>query len=204
MSETREMSAVAVFCGSSPGRRPEHAALAEALGRALARRSLTLVYGGGRVGLMGVLADAVLENGGRAIGVIPRALARKEVAHDGLTELEVVATMHERKARMAELADAFLALPGGLGTLEELFETWTWGQLGIHGKPLGLLDPAGYFDHLVAFLDHAVGEGFVRAEHRGMVRRHRVPEDGDPGALLDRLAAYRAPEVKKWLEREET
>jgi len=204
MSERHDLSAVCVFCGSSPGRRPGHAALAEALGRALARRSLTLVYGGGRVGLMGVVADAVLAEGGRAVGVIPKALARKEVAHEGLSELEVVTTMHERKARMAELADAFLALPGGLGTLEELFETWTWGQLGIHGKPLALLDTADYFDHLVAFLDHAVAEGFVRAQHRAMVRRHRVPEDGDPGVLLDRLAAYRAPRVEKWLEREET
>lgn len=204
MSETRDLSAVCVFCGSSPGRQPEYASLAKSLGGALARRGLALVYGGGRVGLMGVVADAVLAEGGRAVGVIPKALARKEVAHEGLSELEVVATMHERKARMAELADAFLALPGGLGTLEELFETWTWGQLGIHGKPLGLLDTTGYFDPLVTFLDHAVAEGFVRAQHRAMVRRHRVPEDGDPGVLLDRLAAYRAPRVEKWLEREET
>lgn len=201
------LSAVCVFCGSSAGRRPEYRRLAEELGAALARRDLTLVYGGGRVGLMGVLADAVVGAGGCARGVIPRALARKEVAHDGLTELEVVATMHARKARMAELADAFIALPGGLGTLEELFETWTWAQLGIHRKPLGLLDienpgdssGASYFDHLVAFLDHAVAEGFVRPQHRQMVLR-----DGAPEALLDHLAAYHAPTVEKWLDRGET
>jgi len=208
-----------VFCGSSPGRRGEYRSLAEVLGRTLARRGLDLVYGGGRVGLMGVVADAVLDGGGRVIGVIPEALARKEVAHDRLTELEIVDTMHRRKARMAELSDAFVALPGGLGTLEELFEIWTWGQLGIHGKPLGLLDTVpdgdgggdgggsveggGYFDHLVAFLDHGVTEGFIRPQHRAMVRRHRVPEDGDPGVLLDHLGTYRPSGVEKWLDRSE-
>jgi len=192
------MKRVCVFCGSSPGARPEYARLAAELGRALARRRLTLVYGGGRVGLMGQLADAVLAAGGEVLGVIPRALATKERAHPGLTDLEVVETMHERKARMAELAGAFIALPGGLGTLEELFETWTWGQLGIHAKPLGLLDGNGYFDHLIRFLDHAVEERFVQPEYRGMVVVASAPE-----ALLDHLASYQPPAVPHWLHRRE-
>lgn len=204
-----QLSAVCVFCGSSPGRRPEYRALAEGLGRALAERGLTLVYGGGRVGLMGVVADAVLAGGGQVVGIIPQALAEREVAHGDLSRLEVVTTMHERKARMAELSDAFIALPGGLGTLEELFEAWTWGQLGIHRKPLGLLDlelgkETTYYGSLVTFLDRGVAEGFVRREHRAMVRRHTVPGDGGPEVLLDHLAAYRAPKVEKWLEEGET
>lgn len=193
------MKRVCVFCGSSPGARPGYRALAGALGGALARRRLTLVFGGGRVGLMGQVADAVLAAGGEAIGIIPRGLFRKEVAHEGLTELEVVGTMHERKARMAELAQAFIALPGGLGTLEELFETWTWGQLGIHGKPLGLLDGNGYYDHLIRFLDHAVAERFVKPEYRAMVMVSQDPED-----LLDLLAVYRPPAVARLLGRGET
>lgn len=192
------MKRVGVFCGSSAGARPEYGRLAAELGRALARRRLTLVYGGGRVGLMGRLADAVLAAGGEAIGVIPKALATKERAHSGLTELEVVETMHQRKARMAELAGAFIALPGGLGTLEELFETWTWGQLGIHAKPLGLLDGNGYYEHLIRFLDHAVEERFVRPEYRGMVIVAAAPE-----ALLDRLASYEPPAIPKWMDRRE-
>lgn len=192
------MKRVCVFCGSSPGARPGYAWLAGELGRALAQRRLTLVYGGGRVGLMGVVADAVLAAGGEAIGVIPRGLAEKEVAHRGLTELEVVETMHDRKARMAELSQAFVALPGGLGTLEELFEAWTWAQLGIHAKPLGLLDGDGYYDHLIRFLDHAVEERFVKPAYRGMVL-----VASDPEGLLDRLATYRPPDVPKWMDRRE-
>lgn len=188
------MRRVCVFCGSSPGARPEHARATRRLGEALAARGLGLVYGGGSVGLMGVLADAVLAAGGEAIGVIPRALQECEVGHLGLTELHVVETMHERKARMAALADAFVALPGGLGTLEELFEAWTWGLLGIHGKPLGLLEVEDFYAPLIAFLDHAVAHGFVREAHRAMLL-----VETQPGALLDRLAAYRPPPVRPWL-----
>ncbi len=173
---------VVVFCGSNPGKDPAHVASAQALGRALVRRGLGLVTGGGRVGLMGAVADAVLQAGGEAIGVIPRSLFRKEIAHDGMTELHVVETMHERKAKMAALGGAFVALPGGLGTLEELFEVWTWSQLGLHRKAIGLLDPAGYYDPLLQFLDHAVDERFVRPEHRKLLAVATEPE-----ALLDAL-----------------
>lgn len=196
---TADLRRVCVFCGSSPGGRPEYRRLATDLGRALARRRITLVFGGGHVGLMGELADTVLAEGGEAVGVIPHGLFRKEVAHEALTDLEVVATMHDRKARMAELADAFVALPGGLGTLEELFETWTWAQLGIHDKPFGLLDSDGYYDHLIRFLDHAVEERFVKREHQRMVLVAADPDD-----LLDRLAAYRPPVLPKWIDSEET
>jgi uncharacterized protein (TIGR00730 family) len=171
-----------VFCGSSFGASPLYADAARELGRRLVRRGIGLVYGGGDVGLMGVVADAVLAAGGPVWGVIPRALADREVAHRQLTSLEIVGSMHERKARMAELADAFLALPGGLGTLDEWFEVWTWAQLGIHAKPLGMLNVAGYFDPLLAFVDRTVDEGFVSPRHRGL-----VSVDGDPERLLDRL-----------------
>jgi len=178
------MRRICVFCGSRMGASAVYREAARDFGARLAERGLGLVYGGGRVGLMGVLADAVLAGGGHAWGVIPRALADREVAHGSLTELELVTSMHERKARMADLADAFVALPGGLGTLDEWFEIWTWAQLGIHHKPLGLLNIEGYFDPLLAFLDRAVAEGFVHPEHRAM-----AAVDDDPARLLDRMLA---------------
>ena len=173
-----------VYCGSRPGVRPAYAEAARALGALLAAEGVGLVTGGGRVGLMGVVADAVLAGGGEATGVIPQALADREVGHDGLTALHVVGSMHERKAAMADLADAFVALPGGLGTLEEIAEVLTWAQLGLHGKPCGLLDVEGYYAPLVAFVDHAVAEGFVGADARAALVVER-----DPAALLDRLLA---------------
>ena len=173
---------VTVFCGSAAGRNPRYAEAARAFARALVRRGLGLVTGGGRVGLMGVVADAVLEQGGEAVGVIPRLLATRELAHDQMTRLHVVETMHERKALMATLAGAFVALPGGMGTLEELFEALTWAQLGIHHKPVGILDVGGFWAPLEQFLDHAVEEGFLRPEHRPLLLRA-----DDPDALLDLL-----------------
>lgn len=174
---------VTVFCGSAVGHDPRHAEAARTFGRALVRRGLGLVTGGGRVGLMGVIADAVLEAGGEAIGVIPRLLATREIAHDGMTHLHVVETMHERKALMATLGGAFVALPGGMGTLEELFEALTWAQLGIHRKPVGLLDVGGFWTPMERFLDHQVTAGFLRPQHRSI-----LVGDADPDALLDLLA----------------
>jgi uncharacterized protein (TIGR00730 family) len=192
----RELKRVCVFAGSSPGRLDAYADCAAALGRDLAGEGISLVYGGGRVGLMGVLADAVLAQGGEVVGVIPEALLAKEVAHAGLSQLRVVASMHERKATMAELSDAFVALPGGLGTLEELFEVLTWCQLGLHSKPCALLNAGGYYDHLFAFLDHAVSERFVRAEHR-----HMLLVEATPRRIIERLRAWVPPRVDKWLDR---
>ena len=191
-----ELRNVCVYCGSSAGRDPAYVAAAGALGRALVSRGLGLVYGGASVGVMGAVADAVLGLGGRAVGVIPEALVRKEIAHGGLTELVVTSSMHERKTRMAELSDAFVALPGGIGTLEEIFEAWTWGQLGLHAKPFGFLNVSGYWDGLISFLDHAVRERFVREPHRAMLVVSEDPEE-----LLDRFAAWRAPEVPKWIRK---
>lgn len=191
-----DLRRVCVFCGSSSGTRPEFEDAAVALGRLMAERGLELVYGGASVGLMGSVADAVLATGGRVTGVIPEALVAKEIAHPGLTELRVVASMHERKAAMAELADAFVALPGGYGTLEETFEMITWTQLGLHHAPVGLYDIDGFFDHLGRFLDHAVAEGFVKPAHRDLVL-----VDDDPGRLLDRVARFEAPVVPKWIDR---
>ncbi|HVS13790.1 MAG TPA: TIGR00730 family Rossman fold protein [Thermoanaerobaculia bacterium] len=188
-----------VFCGSSPGAHPAYRVAAERLGATLVERGWELVYGGGNVGLMGVLADAVLARGGRVTGIIPDGLLRREVGHAGVTELRVVGSMHERKASMAELASGFVALPGGIGTLEEIFEVLTWAQLGIHDKPCALLDVAGYYRPLVGFLDRVVEQRFARAEHRAML----MLED-DPGRLLDRFESYRAPTVAKWLDRDET
>ena len=193
------IKSLCVFCGSNLGADKAFAAVAGGLGRLLAQSDVTLVYGGGRVGLMGVLADAVLEAGGRAVGVIPRGLWDREVGHRGLTELHVVESMHERKALMASLSDAFVALPGGLGTLEEIFEVWTWGQLGIHRKPCGFLDAAGYFASLMTFLDQAVVAGFIRPQHRSS-----AIVDSDPERLLDRLNHYEPPDVQKWLGPHET
>jgi uncharacterized protein (TIGR00730 family) len=180
------VASVCVFCGSSAGSAPEYAGAARALGRALAARGLELVYGAGHVGLRGVLADAVLQAGGRVVGFIPRALAGRELAHQGLSELHVVGTMHERKAAMADRAGAFVALPGGFGTADELFEILTWAQLGIHAKPVGLLNVQGYFDPLLAWVERAVQEGFVRDTHRGMLL-----VGDDPEALLE--AVLREP-----------
>jgi uncharacterized protein (TIGR00730 family) len=193
------MQRVCVFCGSNSGARPEYAAAARDVATALVRNDLELVYGGGRVGLMGVVADEVLRLGGRAIGVIPRNLLLREVGHTSLTELRVVETMHERKALMAELSDAFIALPGGLGTLEEIFEVWTWAQLGMHRKPCGFLDVAGYYDSLMEFLGHSVRERFVREETRAVAILER-----DPETMLARFRAYVPPAVEKWIDRDET
>jgi uncharacterized protein (TIGR00730 family) len=188
---------VCVYAGSNAGTRPEYAEAAGALGTELARRGIGLVYGGGRVGLMGAIADAVLEAGGEAIGVIPQALMDRELGHRGLTELEVVGSMHERKARMAELADAFVALPGGIGTLEELIEVYTWSQLGIHAKPCGVLDADGFYGSLLGLLDHMVAEGFLRGEHRGVML-----SDADPAGLLDRMGSWTPPAAHKWIDLE--
>ena len=193
------MIRVCVFAGSSLGALPGFATAARALAAALLSRRMSLVYGGARIGLMGVLADAVLEGGGQVVGVIPEHLAVKEVAHRGLTDLRVVGSMHERKMLMADLSDGVVALPGGLGTLEELFEMLTWAQLGLHARPCGLLEVEGYFDKLLGFLDEAVTRRFIRPEHRALLLA-----DGDPGRLLDRMAAYRPPETEKWLDRATT
>jgi len=191
------MQRVCVFAGSSAGGGDAYRRAAVALGEAMAGRKLDLVYGGARVGLMGVVADVMKDAGREVIGVIPQALVDLEVAHHGIDDLRIVGSMHERKALMADLADGFVALPGGLGTCEELFETLTWAQLGLHAKPCGLLNVAGYFDPLRAFMRHAVAEGFVRDEHDRMV----LVADG-PAALLDAMAAYQSPVVDKWIDRE--
>jgi uncharacterized protein (TIGR00730 family) len=185
---------LAIFCGSNPGARPEYIGAASALGTLLCERGIGVVYGGSSVGLMAALADTMLENGGDIIGVIPRMLVQREVANNALSDLRIVESMHERKAMMAELADGFMALPGGIGTLEEFFEIWTWAQLGMHDKPCGLLNVAGYFDGLLEFLDRAVTEKFVREVHRGM-----VVVESDPAALLARFEAYEPPRVVKWI-----
>jgi hypothetical protein len=183
-----------VFCGSSVGFSDAYAEAARAAGRAIASRGLRLVYGGAMVGLMGEIADSALAAGGDVVGVIPMALVEREIAHAGLTEIHHVKSMHERKAMMADLSDAFLALPGGVGTLEELFEVWTWAQLGHHTKPVGILNVERYFDPLLAFIDQQCREGFMRREHREMLVVER-----DPERILVRFEAYRAPSVAKWI-----
>jgi len=187
---------VCVFCGSSLGARPSYASAAAGLGRLLARARIGVVYGGGNVGLMGALADAALAAGGEVIGVIPEHLVGKELAHRGV-DLRIVHSMHERKALMADLSDAFVALPGGYGTLEEFCEVLTWSQLGLHTKPCGLLNVDGYYDGLLGLIDHAVAEGFVREESRGLVL-----VDDDAARLLERLADWRAPEAERWIDRD--
>lgn len=189
----RVLRALCVYCGSSEGKRPVYREAAAQLARRLAEQDIMLVYGGASVGLMGAVADTVLEAGGKACGIIPRALLEKEIAHQGLTELHVVGSMHERKMLMAEKSDGFVALPGGFGTLEEIIEVLTWGQLGFHRKPCGLLDVDGYYAPLLAYLDRAVGEGFVSPVHREMLL-----VDPEPAALLERFRRYRAPEKDKW------
>jgi len=190
------MRRVCVFCGSKSGGRPVFAEAAQLLGRLLAERGLGLIFGGGHIGLMGVLADAVLAAGGEVAGVIPQALVDKELAHSQLTELHVVGTMHQRKALMADRADAFVALPGGFGTCEEFFEVLTWAQLGIHDKPIGLLNVAGFFDPLLAWIDGAVAEGFIRPKHRSLLL-----VAAEPSRLLDELRSYRPTLPRdKWIE----
>lgn len=187
------LRSICVFCGASTGANPVYRDAAVKLGQYLAQQNITLVYGGGAVGLMGVVADAALAAGGEVIGIIPQSLKRAEVGHQGLTRLEVVDGMHARKARMAELSDAFIALPGGLGTLEELFEVWTWAQLGYHGKPLGLLDVNGFYSKLGEFLDHLVEEQFVRANHRAMLQLSETPSE-----LLDLMQQWQPLEAPRW------
>ncbi len=187
-----------IYCGSNPGNRPEYLDQARAFGRMLAQRGIRMVYGGASIGIMGAVADAVLAEGGQVVGVIPQSLVDREVAHSGLTELIVTSSMHERKARMADLSDAFVALPGGIGTLEEIFEIWTWSQLGLHAKPCGLLNIAGYYDTLERFLDETVANGFLRTGHRSMLL------SADSGeALLEGFEQYTPQSVVKWVERED-
>ncbi len=190
---------VCVFAGSKSGALPAYAEGARLLGTELGRRGLGLVYGGGQIGLMGAVADAAMAAGSEVIGVIPRALDRREVAHRGISQLRVVESMHERKAAMAAEADAFIALPGGLGTLEELFEVLTWAQLGIHRKPCGLLDVSGYYGPLLGFLDGQVGAGFVLPVHRELLQ-----VAAEPGVLLDRLQAREPPALRRWLDPEQS
>ena len=194
MEKKIELKRLCVFCGSSLGSRPEYARAARDLGRALADRNIGLVYGGARVGIMGELADSVLAAGGSVTGVIPQFLMDKEVAHRGITDLMVVPSMHERKAKMSELADGFIALPGGLGTLEEFFEVLTWAQLSMHQKPCGLLDVCQYFQKLIEFLDHVTSQKFLKAEHRTLVLIGDNPEK-----LIDQLHDYRPVHSAKWL-----
>jgi uncharacterized protein (TIGR00730 family) len=185
MAPTSKFNRICVFCGTNPGERPEYGAAARALGKLLADEDIELVYGGASVGIMGELADAVHEGGGHVTGIIPQQLMKKEAAHTGIPDLIVVASMHQRKSQMADLADGFIVLPGGIGTLEGFFEILTWRQLGIHNKPCGVLNVAGYFDLLTGFLDHAVKEGFLTAEHRQMIL-----VESDPAKLLERMGQY--------------
>ena len=188
-----------IYCGSNPGRQPAYIEAARELGRQMAGRGIGLVYGGASVGIMGAVADAVLEAGGHVTGIIPQSLVQKELAHGGLSELHVTGSMHERKRMMADLSDGFVALPGGAGTLEELFEVWTWAQLGHHDKPCALYNVGGYYDQLAAFLDHTVAEQFVKPQHREMLIVAQDAQD-----LLARIEAYEAPTVTKWIGRGET
>jgi len=192
-----DLKRICVYCGSSTGSRPEYRKTAEELGCYLATNNIGLVFGGSDLGLMGMLADSVLAAGGEAIGVIPKALMAREIAHTGLTELRVVGTMHARKALMSELSDAFIALPGGYGTMEELIEMLTWSQLGIHKKPCAVLNIHGYFDGLMEFLDHAVEEGFLRSENRGLLLVDTTVE-----SLFRRIRSFSPVMVEKWIGRE--
>jgi uncharacterized protein (TIGR00730 family) len=197
MAAMPALSTVCVFCGSNGGADPAYLDAARAVGHELAQRGLRLVYGGGRVGMMGAVADAAREAGGQVVGVIPEQIVALEIGHPGLDDLRVVGSMHERKALMAELSDAFVALPGGIGTLEELFEVYTWAQLGLHRKPLGLLDVAGYYEPLAGFLDHAVRERFLREDTREI-----LAVDDSLAALLERFARWEPPARPRWIDRE--
>jgi hypothetical protein len=194
-----DLSSICVFCGSNAGAQAAYLEAAEAVGRGLAQRGVRVVYGGGKVGMMGAVADAARAAGGEVVGVIPQAIFDLEIGHTGLDDLRVVGSMHERKALMAELSDAFIALPGGVGTLEELFEVYTWAQLGIHAKPLGLIDVAGYYEPLVAFLDHAVQERFVRPQTRTLLAVSESLDD-----LLAQLRASEPVSVHKWIDLDQT
>jgi uncharacterized protein (TIGR00730 family) len=194
-----ELSSLCVFCGSNGGAHPAYLEAAEAVGRGLAQRGLRVVYGGGKVGMMGAVADAARAAGGEVVGVIPQTIFDLEIGHTGIDDLRVVGSMHERKALMAELSDAFIALPGGIGTLEELFEVYTWAQLGIHSKPLGLIDVAGYYEPLVAFLDHAVQERFLRPQTRTLLAVSESLDD-----LLAQLESWEPVTVHKWIDLEQT
>lgn len=198
-STSRILRRVCIFCGSSSGDDAVYLEAARATGRLLAERGLGVVYGGGGIGLMGAVADAARQAGGEVIGVIPQHLLDWEVGHSDLTDTRVVANMHERKATMAELSDAFIALPGGIGTMEEFFEVWTWAQLKLHDKPCGLLNVAGYFDHLLGFLDTMVGHRFLHNSHR-----HMIQVENDPGRLVDLLQLYAPPVVERWFDRSKT
>lgn len=187
-------SRIAVYCASNDGANPAYVATARALGTLLAERGLAVVYGGGRTGLMGALADAAMGAGGEVIGVMPHGLVQREVAHHGITSLHIVDSMHERKAQIAEMADAFITLPGGIGTLEEFFETWTWAQLGVHQKPVGVLDVAGFWEPLFLMLDRIGSEGFLRGTPRDWLVRSE-----DPAALVTQLEQFHPPQVRRWL-----
>jgi len=196
---TIELRQVCVYCGSSPGADPAYAEMAVALGHELVARGIRLVYGGGTVGLMGILADTVMGGGGEVIGIIPEFLHKREIQHQGLTDLRVVSTMHERKALMAEEADAFIALPGGIGTFEELFEVLTWTQLGVHDKPVGLLDVSGFWAPLLALIDRAVADEFLKPDAAAALSSARTP-----AGVLDGFAAFVPPDRNKWFELEES
>jgi uncharacterized protein (TIGR00730 family) len=196
MATDRQMNRICVFCGTNTGSRPDYGAAARELGQILAEQGIELVYGGASVGIMGELADAVHEHGGHVTGIIPQQLMEKEAAHTGIPNLIVVASMHQRKSQMADMSDGFIALPGGIGTLEGFLEILTWGQLGIHAKPSGILNIAGYFDGLTRFLDHAVQEGFLTAEHRGAIIM-----EADPRRLLEHMQASTPPDSKKLMGR---
>jgi uncharacterized protein (TIGR00730 family) len=193
------MKRVCIFCGSSPGVRPAYAEAAGELARILVRLGIGIVYGGGNVGLMGVLADAAMAAGGEVIGVIPLSLFSKEVGHTGITDLRVVASMHERKALMADLADGFIAMPGGWGTFDEFCEILTWAQLGLHNKPCGILNTENYYDTLLAMFDHSVAEGFLKPEYRSLMIAAKEPEE-----LVSKMRAYRGQVLAKWIEKSQT
>lgn len=192
------MKSITVFCGSSSGIRAEYAETAKNLAQLFVRKGIRLVYGGGNIGLMGIIADEVMRTGGEVVGIIPDSLDKKEVGHRGLTELRVVGSMHERKAQMAELADGFIAMPGGIGTFEEFFEILTWAQLGFHEKPCGILNVAGYYDGLLALCDNAVKEGFLRQIHRNLIL-----DDADAISLLEKMEKFRPQVIEKWIDKED-
>lgn len=192
------MKNITVFCGSNSGFRADYAEAAQNLARLFVQNNIRLVYGGGNVGLMGIIADEVMRAGGEVVGIIPDSLDKKEVGHRGITELRVVESMHERKAQMAELADGFIAMPGGIGTFEEFFEILTWAQLGFHEKPCAVLNIAGYYDGLLALCDNAVNEGFLRPAHRQLIL-----EDSDPEILLEKMQNLKPVPVEKWIDKEE-